>query len=87
MEEGFIQIGKHSTLAVHITSVDFTLHKINLFYVLNILNFYIYRWRMIILLAGYNEGFVKCDQVMDVGRVRQSTAIHCQFRLVYSKLG
>ena len=30
---------------------------------------------------------LKCDQVTDVGRVRQSTAIHCQFRLVNSKLG
>ena len=27
------------------------------------------------------------DQVTDVGRVRKNTAIHCQFRLVYSKLG
>ena len=30
---------------------------------------------------------VECDQVTDVGRVRQSTAIHCQFRLVNSILG
>ena len=30
---------------------------------------------------------INCDQVTDVGRVRQNTAIHCQFRLVYSKLG
>ena len=29
----------------------------------------------------------KCDQVTDVGRVRKNTAIHCQFRLIYSKLG
>ena len=24
---------------------------------------------------------------MDVGRVRKNTVIHCQFRMVYSKLG
>ena len=29
----------------------------------------------------------KCDQVTDVGRVSKNTAIHCQFRLFYSKLG
>ena len=30
---------------------------------------------------------VLSDQITDVGRVRKNTAIHCQFRLVYSKLG
>ena len=38
-------------------------------------------------VVGSNPGrTIKYDQVTDVGRVRQSTAIHCQFRLVNSKL-
>ena len=42
-----------------------------------------------LLLSPYPcfVSLVKCDQVTDVGRVRQNTAIHCQFRLVYSKMG
>ena len=30
---------------------------------------------------------LKCYQVTDVGRVRNNTALHCQARLIYSKLG
>ena len=29
----------------------------------------------------------KCVQLIETGRVRQSAAIHCQIRLVYSKSG
>ena len=32
----------------------------------------------------YPESGVLCDQVTDAGRVRKNTAIHCQFRPVYT---
>ena len=51
---GFIQIGKHSTLAVHITVTDFTLHKIYVFI----------GERLIILHAGYNKGVVPNPEVV-----------------------
>ena len=56
MEEGFIQIGKHSTLGrwpCILLSVDFT-YKINVF----IGTKYVSGERMIILHAGYNERFL-----------------------------
>ena len=32
-------------------------------------------------------GIKNCDQLTETGRVRQSTVIHCQIRLFYSKMG
>ena len=40
-----------------------------------------------ISIKGWGGWVVKCNQVTDVGRVRQSTVIHCHFKVVYSKLG
>ena len=33
------------------------------------------------------SGVVKCEQLIEMGRVRQSAVIHCLIRSVYSKLG
>ena len=56
MEEGFVQNGKKNIQRrpCILLSVDFTLHKINLFISTKIFS----GERMIILHAGFNEGFV-----------------------------
>ena len=39
------------------------------------------------MLKHFVFKYVQCDQVTETVRVRQSAVIHCQTRLVYSKLG
>ena len=60
VEEGSFKLANIQRWPCILLSVGFTLHKIDFFYVLNMLNFYISRWKndhTPMDHAGYNEGY------------------------------
>ena len=76
MEEGSFKLANIQRWSCILLSVGFTLHKINFFCVLNMLNCYISGERMIILHAGYIEGSVPNARKNHLFSYIKITSIH-----------